>query len=323
MLPGFRFLFAAIMLSMSLLVFGLGAAALLRAAHESFASNSSWRGAPEVTFTQRNDATLPVLATLSVEPATEKASNAAEVATAPAESTPSPADSVSHDQVAVSTPAQTPSAETTKPDNAPVDMALAQNSPAPQAAPAVAEAATAGETKTAAVTASDASSDNSEPALAQPEPAVPQATNAAAETSTPAAAPTTTPEASAASTKIATLGGPPVDIATDVPGKEKTATLEHAKDDPSTIQKRAHARRILYRRRLSARARLAVQQLQQQQANPFAQPAPAVTTRPRPASSRAGRDRRAVGLAPLRPGAVIQRGVLDAEPIERERQHAG
>ena len=39
MLPGFRFLFAAIVLSMSILVFGLGAAALLRAAHEEFAAN--------------------------------------------------------------------------------------------------------------------------------------------------------------------------------------------------------------------------------------------------------------------------------------------
>jgi len=52
MLPGFRFLFAAIVLSMSILVFGLGAAALLRAAHEEFASNPSWRGAPETIFAQ-------------------------------------------------------------------------------------------------------------------------------------------------------------------------------------------------------------------------------------------------------------------------------
>ena len=44
MLPGFRFLFAAIVLSMSVLVFGLGAAALLRAAHEEFASSAPlWR----------------------------------------------------------------------------------------------------------------------------------------------------------------------------------------------------------------------------------------------------------------------------------------
>jgi len=69
MLPGFRFLFAAIVLSMSILVFGLGAAALLRAAHEQFANNSSWRGAPEAMFAQRAETTSPVLALLRVDPA--------------------------------------------------------------------------------------------------------------------------------------------------------------------------------------------------------------------------------------------------------------
>src|ERR1700690_1373827 len=89
MLPGFRFLFAAIMLSMSLLVFGLGAAALLRAAHESFASNSSWRAAPEITFAQRSDSTLPMLATLSVDPpVVEKASEQAPPVASPVETSP-------------------------------------------------------------------------------------------------------------------------------------------------------------------------------------------------------------------------------------------
>src|ERR1700682_6790102 len=67
MLPGFRFLFAAIVLSMSILVFGLGAAALLRAAHEEFASNPSWRAAPETTFAQPSDISKPVLAMLRGE----------------------------------------------------------------------------------------------------------------------------------------------------------------------------------------------------------------------------------------------------------------
>ena len=68
MLPGFRFLFAAIVLSMSVLVFGLGAAALLRAAHEEFASLPSRRAPPEPVFAQQNDAPLPTLALLRVEP---------------------------------------------------------------------------------------------------------------------------------------------------------------------------------------------------------------------------------------------------------------
>src|SRR5436305_12582106 len=67
MLPGFRFLCVAIVLSISLLIFGLGAAALLRAAHEEFASTPSRRTPPEVMFVQREDA-APTLAMLRVEP---------------------------------------------------------------------------------------------------------------------------------------------------------------------------------------------------------------------------------------------------------------
>jgi hypothetical protein len=264
MLPGFRFLFAAIMLSMSLLVFGLGAAALLRAAHESFASNSSWRGAPEVTFIPRNDATLPMLATLSVDTATEKVNDAAKVATA-AESTPSPTESASHDQVVVSRPAETPMAETARPDSAPLDMGPAQNPPAPQAAPAIAEAATTNETKTAAVIASDASSDIGETA----KPAGPQPSNAEVSTSTPTAAPISAPDASPPS-KIATLGGPSVEI-TDVASapEKRAARSDRAKPDQGVIKKRVQARSVVRRRQLAARARLAAQQ--QLQSNPFGQ----------------------------------------------------
>ena len=69
MLPGFRFLFAAIILSMSVLVFGLGAAALLRAAHEQFASIPSRRAPPEPVFAQQNEPPMPTLALLRFEPA--------------------------------------------------------------------------------------------------------------------------------------------------------------------------------------------------------------------------------------------------------------
>ena len=86
MLPGFRFLFTAIMLSMSLLMFGLGAAALLRAAHEEFASNPSWRAAPEVMFARPAEATKPALAMLRVDlPAAETMQEDAPATTAPVE----------------------------------------------------------------------------------------------------------------------------------------------------------------------------------------------------------------------------------------------
>jgi hypothetical protein len=69
MLPGFRFLFAAIVLSASILVFGLGAAALLRASHEQYVSNPAWRNGPqEKVFAQAAEPAMPVLATLRAEP---------------------------------------------------------------------------------------------------------------------------------------------------------------------------------------------------------------------------------------------------------------
>ncbi len=69
MLPGFRFLFAAILLSTSMLVFALGAAALLRTTHEQFANNPSWRTGPqEQVFAQATEPAQPVLAALRLEP---------------------------------------------------------------------------------------------------------------------------------------------------------------------------------------------------------------------------------------------------------------
>ncbi|RXH19108.1 hypothetical protein [Bradyrhizobium guangzhouense] len=81
MLPGFRFLLAAILLSTSILVFGLGAAALVRASHEQYVSNPSWRNGPqEQVFAQSSEPAQPVLAALRVEPAAPIANDAAPAA---------------------------------------------------------------------------------------------------------------------------------------------------------------------------------------------------------------------------------------------------
>jgi hypothetical protein len=73
MLPGFRFLLAAILLSASILVFGLGAASLLRASHEQYVSNPSWRNGPqEQVFAQASEPAQPVLAALRVEPVADE-----------------------------------------------------------------------------------------------------------------------------------------------------------------------------------------------------------------------------------------------------------
>ena len=67
MLPGFRILFAAVVLSFSILIFGLGAAALLRSAHEEFVGIPSWRAAQQPLM-PAVDAGRPALAMLRVEP---------------------------------------------------------------------------------------------------------------------------------------------------------------------------------------------------------------------------------------------------------------
>jgi hypothetical protein len=72
MLPGFRFLFAAIVLSISTLVFGLGAAALLRASHERFASLPVLPSPPALppaatADASSHDATPSTLALLQVD----------------------------------------------------------------------------------------------------------------------------------------------------------------------------------------------------------------------------------------------------------------
>src|SRR5579864_8213702 len=154
MLPGFRFLFAAIMLSMSLLIFGLGAAALFRAAHESFASNSAWRATPDVPFAQRPDATLPMLAALRVEPVTAKAADTPKVAAAPAGPAEAITEPMTNDQVASLPRVETPPAEIARPAETPTPAPVAENPPAPEAAPVAAatpvnaETAALSETKT-------------------------------------------------------------------------------------------------------------------------------------------------------------------------------
>jgi hypothetical protein len=254
MLPGFRFLFAAILLSLSILIFGLGAAALLRAAHEEFASSPSWHATPETTFAQQTDITRPeaarpVLTMLRVDtPVAERSSDDVAAAAAP----PAPADQAA----TIAIPAEPERIAALKPeDSSPPEPAKPEipvsESPAKsEAAPALADTpASTGETRIAATGE-----------------AVPPASEATRATPGPASA--ASPDADVASTKIAALDGPPVTIEAQPPGK-----AAGAKPDTTAIQKRLQARRAAQRRRMAARARLVRQQaaLQQQQIpNPFA-----------------------------------------------------
>jgi hypothetical protein len=289
MLPGFRFLFAAIVLSMSAMVFGLGAASLFRAAHEKFASMPSRQGPPVTVFALQNDTAPPALAMLRVEaPAVEKP---ADNVVQPALATERPATVSTPAEPEISAalkPADSPApSEIAKPEMAKSEMAksefskseipIAETPPHDEAAPAPANApAPADQTKIAATEpaalplANQAAPAASQPALSEPvvsapavasEPALPQA----------ASAPTTIDTKVA--TKIATLGGPPVAIETKPPAK--------ADDDESTIKKHQRAQRATHRRQMAARARLA-----QQTPQPFQQPAdgfsqPSITVRKR------------------------------------------
>jgi hypothetical protein len=251
MLPGFRFLFSAIILSMSVLIFGLGAAALLRSAHEEFANLPSRRSTPEPMFARLSDDQPPTLALLRVEPpvADKQVENVpADVpATAPDTTAPTgqapDAVQAEPEKLAALTSAEPTQAEAAEPE-APAEKASAEASviAAKIEAPPV-EA----EVKIAAIAAT------LEPA--------------------PATAPEPTSnippfELSIATTLIATLGGPAVFV-------EEKISKTDAKPDHSIVRKRA-AERARERRRAAARrariAREATLTLQQQQPNPFAFP---------------------------------------------------
>jgi hypothetical protein len=255
MLPGFRFLFIAIVLSMSILVFGLGAAALLRAAHEEFANLPSRRAAPEPMFARQND-DPPSLALMRIDPpvAERPADNVA--AAVPEAASEAPASTVKSpdgnpaepEQLAAVTPAEQMPTEAAKPEVPATEM-IAETPVAPASAAQTEAPAPGAEVKLVAV----------------PEPE-----HTAAAASPPAAPATDAPslEDNAVVTRIATLGGPAVLI------DEKTsASATEAKPDRSAIKKQA-AQRAREKRRIAAarRARLAREAaltLQQQQPNPF------------------------------------------------------
>jgi len=291
MLPGFRFLFSAIILSMSILIFGLGAAALLRAAHEEFASNPTWRAPPEAVFAQQNETAKPVLATLVVEPPMAElkkpVTQLAAAPEAPAVIASLPAEP---EQLAAAKPAQA------SPIAAARSETPAESSPSGEPAPVqanVAPEASATETRIAAVDRIDAIEATPPPA-SQPAPAAPEQASAP-----------TGPEIDK-TTKIATLEDPAVAI--EAPPPANAASIEL---DKSAAKKRLRARRARERRRLAAlhRAMLAKQAALQPATDLFGQAiiATSQTTIALPQSAstagsgRTGRDRRAIGLSPLRP----------------------
>jgi hypothetical protein len=263
MLPGFRFLFAAIVLSVSILIFGLGAAALLRAAHEEFASNPTWRTAAEPRFAQQNDRSQPVLAVLRVEPqpSAQKAPDP-QPADVPA-NLPAPESAVSAtpaepEAVVTSAPGSEKVAALGTPD-APVETARTDAQPAE--APVASDAAPVPAEEAKVATTDEAKPSASEALPLAPEAAESEPANADIVKSEPEPAITPTmPAAASAMTKVATLAIPAV-------ANENTAKEVGEKTEPSVEKARLRAQaRARARRRLLARARLLrQQQLAQQQ----------------------------------------------------------
>jgi hypothetical protein len=267
MLPGFRFLLAAIVLSVSIVTFGLGAAALLRAAHEEFASIPARRVTPEPYFAQPAETPPPTLAMLRVEPALQ--SNAAVTPSAPVlaeEPAPEavPVPKVDMEKLGALNADVAPPAEPAKPELAATEPAVA--------APLAAE--TQAETKMPALdtTPAPASAPVVESAPVPSEQIVmPAMTQIVTPAMTDGSRSATSDKPAA---KIAALGSPAASVAAEAETKKSSA-----KSERSEARKKQRAERAKERRRLAARrARLAATAAPttsvQQPANLFGEPAP-------------------------------------------------
>lgn len=263
MLPGFRFLLAAILLSTSILVFGLGAAALLRATHEQYVSNPSWRNGPqEKVFAQASEPAQPVLAVLRAEP---------EV---PAQPTPSLRDQVPTIGLPETEPEQM-AARTTETDAQPQIIA----SPADAASAEPARAETTAETKIETPTeAAAAPADTLTPA--DTTASIPEAGLAIVAT---ASAPTPDDAGAAADPGVA-MAAAALDVATtrlaalnDPAATAAKAPPAKAKSDSATPDSKATKRKAKAKKRPRVVRRPPPQQLQQQ-LDPFGQQQTFATT---------------------------------------------
>jgi hypothetical protein len=263
MLPGIRFLFAAFVLSMSLLVFGFGATALLRSAHQEVSSLPIRRTPPETVFTQPAE-TSPRLAMLRLDVPAPPAEPSIVTPSAPVDIAPAMAALTDSDKVAEPEklavlapiespePVALPQSETAQPE---AEAAKPDTPPAPEAAVTVAAAP---------------------PALAKTEPAPGAAPVAVPAVETTTAAPrleTPAPtDPGSASMQIATLGGPAVSIAPAKVVKPPVAAATATKAERKrTIQRRREAAREAQKAQAAREARAARDaQAAAQQASPFA-----------------------------------------------------
>ncbi len=236
MLPGFRFLFAAILLCTSLLVFGLGAAALLRATHEQAANGPSWRTGPGQTFAQTPEP--PVLAVMRVEPM-------------PAETAPSLRDQVPTIGL---------------PESEPETAAKLDSVPVPQAEP---QAFTPAEAVAAPPRPEPITFVPSDAAPAMPTPdAEPQAAASGLQPADIAAAPV---ETAVTVGRVAALGDASTPAMKDLSTKASTDTKPDIKSDGNSASESKATKKRAQRAKKRRIVRRAPPQQQQTFDNPFGQ----------------------------------------------------
>lgn len=248
MLPGFRFLFAAVLLTVSLVVFGLGAAALLRSAHQEFATIPTRRAAPTV-FAQPPGEAPPTLAMLRVEapaPTPETVAPPAVSVTSAAEQVPPIAAPAEPENITLPETAAPPATPAV-----PIVEITAPVAATPKPEVAAKSEATKIEEREPLTTVAVAPATSVEPVAAPPpEPATVPAPAAAAEVvATPAGpqptATLTDDDARLSSTKIAMLGGPPVDT--------ELVPLPKAKPAAEPAKKIVKKHIVVKKRRVAAR----------------------------------------------------------------------
>lgn len=248
MLPGFRVLFAIVLLSVSLLVFGLGAAALLRAAHDNFAGLAAPPPASEAVVAREREQRQATLALLQIETQEAPAPGPAEVTA----SEPGP-----EAKPGSQTDIRTEMTSEAKPEpQAPAVVALAPAAPDPvpagEAAPAT----------TAAI-----------PPAGDPQPAIKDASRDAAEPSAATGENAAPSEAAKPGPTAALDTSENAAVPADLPEEVVKAAARPRPEIPRHLARR-HKKPKVHHVRAAVRARPAAQQTspfqqQRQQINPF------------------------------------------------------
>lgn len=281
MLPGFRILFALVVLSFAILIFGFGAVALLRTVHQNLASQPAWQPPLEIANARRNDRQpLPdetqTLAMLRVEqlPAAQSDLPPAQPKGQDTQSDKPAADTAAEASVPQPAPA-IPAADTKDDDtrvnaSTPVDVGAGSEKPADQTASSARP--TSGPERAADAGGAPKVADIQSASIDQASPAVPAGPDASTTPTKPSDGIPAPERTDAAAATPAPDKQPPMKLAALPDGATTSAEVKHEarqqsarQSDAAELRAKRRARARLRARRLAlARARAArVAQTQQ------------------------------------------------------------